>query len=109
MRGLTVAAAIAVVLFAGAGTTWAQDSVHKLGRGLTNVFTGWIEVPTQVYRGAQQANPVVGTGAGLFKGIANTILRAVVGLYDVVTFPIPYPRAYTSAYEQLGLPDFAWE
>jgi putative exosortase-associated protein (TIGR04073 family) len=109
MRRLMIAGAVAAVLLMGAGPAHAQDPVHKLGRGLTNVFTSWIEIPKQLYLGSRRDNAVTGTTAGLFKGLANTVLRAGVGIYDVVTFPIPYPRGETSAYGQLGLPDYAWE
>ena len=109
MKRLTITAACAAILLAGAGPAWAQDPVHKLGSGLTNVFTGWIEVPKQAYLGARRDNPVIGMFGGLFKGLGNTVLRAAFGLYEVVTFPIPYPRGSNSAYQQMGLPDYAWE
>ena len=109
MKRLMITAALAAILLAGARPVWAQDPVHKLGCGLTNVFTGWIEVPKQTYLGTRQDNPIIGVSGGLFKGLANTVLRAAIGLYDVVTFPIPSPRGRVSAYEQMGLSDYAWE
>lgn len=109
MKRLIIPASLAAVLLSCANPSWAQDPIHKLGRGLTNVFTGWIEVPKQVYLGAQQDNEVVGATAGLFKGLGSTLLRTGIGLYDAITFPLPSPSGDTSAYERMGLPDYAWE
>lgn len=87
----------------------AQDPIHKAGRGLVNVLTGWIEVPKQVHLGSQDPNAVVGLGRGLLKGACLTVLRAGVGVYEALTFPLPYPKNYASPYEQMELPDYAWE
>jgi putative exosortase-associated protein (TIGR04073 family) len=86
-----------------------RDPIHKLGRGVVNVLTGWIEVPKQIHLGSQEDNPVTGIGGGLLKGIARGLLRTGVGVYEAVTFPIPYPRGYASPYGQMELNDYAWE
>lgn len=91
------------------GSVWAQDPIHKMGRGVVNVITGWIELPKQISLGKEEENPVVGIGQGLLKGAGLTLLRMGVGLYEAVTFPIPYPRDFASPYEQMELSDYAWE
>ena len=88
---------------------WAQDPIHKMGRGVVNVLTGWIEVPKQMHLGSQSGNPVTGVGYGLLKGAGLTLLRGGVGLFEAVTFPIPYPKNFGSPYEQMELNDYAWE
>ena len=88
---------------------WAQDPIHKMGRGVVNVLTSWIELPKQMHLGSQEDNPVVGVGMGLAKGVSLTVLRIGVGAYEAVTFPIPYPRQFASPYEQMELPDYPWE
>ena len=90
-------------------SAWAQDPIHKMGRGVVNVLTSWIELPKQVHMGSQEANPISGLGLGLLKGAGLTVLRGGVGVYEVLTFPIPYPREFASPYEQMELPDYAWE
>ena len=92
-----------------AGTAWAQDPIHKMGRGIVNVLTGWIEVPKQMQLGSQESNPVSGVGMGLLKGAGLTLLRGGVGIFEAVTFPIPYPKDFGSPYEQMELNDYAWE
>ncbi len=88
---------------------WAQDPIHKMGRGVANVLTGWMELPKQIHLGRQEENPVAGFGWGLLKGAGLTVLRAGVGLYEALTFPLPYPKGFASPYEQMELSDYAWE
>lgn len=96
-------------MFLAAPMAMADDAVHKLGRGAVNVVTSWIEIPKQLHLGAQSDNPITGVVSGLGKGVSLTVLRIGVGLYEAVTFPISYPRGYVSPYEQMSLPDYAWE
>ena len=108
-RSMTAAAIVAGMALWMAPAAWAQDPIHKMGRGVVNVLTGWIELPKQVHLGSQEENPVVGLGKGLLKGASLTILRGGVGLYEAITFPIPYPRDFASPYEDMELADYAWE
>ena len=107
-RGMMV---LGLVLAFAAGTpaASAQDPIHKMGRGLTNVLTGWIELPRQIGDGTRQPNPVTGFGQGLFKGASLTLLRTGMGLFEAVTFPIAYPSGFGSPYAPLEMNDYAWE
>ena len=107
-EALTVVLATIVVL-GGSAQAWAQDPIHKMGRGVVNLLTGWIEVPKQLHIGAQNENPVTGIGQGLLKGVSLTVLRLGTGVYEALTFPIPYPKDFASPYEQMELSDYAWE
>jgi putative exosortase-associated protein (TIGR04073 family) len=80
-----------------------------MGRGLVNVLTGWLELPKQIHLGSQEENPLTGFGWGFVKGVGMTVLRSGVGVYETVTFPLPYPKDFTSPYEHMELPDYAWE
>ena len=104
-----IAVAMLGVLFGSSAQAWAQDPIHKMGRGIVNVLTGWIEIPKQIHLGSQEENPVVGIGAGVLKGAGLTLLRGGVGIYEALTFPFPYPKDYSSPYEQMELNDYAWE
>jgi len=108
IRRVSVVAAFVLVL-ANSQPAWAQDPIHKMGRGLVNVLTGWIEVPKQVHAGSQEENPVTGFGMGLVRGAGLTLLRGGVGLFEAVTFPVPYPKDFASPYVSMELPDYAWE
>jgi putative exosortase-associated protein (TIGR04073 family) len=67
----------------------------KLGRGVTNVLTGWIEIPKHTITGVFNANvtPLEGVGVGLARGFGRAIERTGIGAFEVLTFPIPgyYP------------------
>lgn len=106
VRSVLVAGALVCGMSAPA---WAQDPIHKMGRGVVNVLTGWIELPKQVHLGGQEDNPVVGLSRGLFRGASLTVIRGGVGIYEALTFPLPYPKGFASPYEQMELPDYAWE
>lgn len=105
-----VSAGVGLALWlVGTSPVWAQDPIHKAGRGLANVLTCWIEVPKNFQLGTQEDNPVLGAVWGLVKGFGLGGTRLVVGAYEAVTFPLPIPKDYVSPYEGLELPDYAWE
>ncbi len=92
---------------------FAQDPLHKAGRGLTNVATAWVEIPKQISAAVGRAPSFVATVPAGLKGAATglwlTVARLGLGLYETITFPIPYPRDYASPYEPFGLPQYPWE
>jgi len=109
-RGIGVVLVLSIVGFSVASTNaFAQDPIHKAGRGLGNLVTCWIEVPKNLHLGTQEDNPLLGAGWGLLKGGGLAATRLVVGVYEAVSFLIPYPTGYASPYEGLELPDYAWE
>jgi putative exosortase-associated protein (TIGR04073 family) len=81
------------------GLVYAGDPVQKLGRGITNVATGWVEIPKEIGRSVEKSGDFAGLVVGPFKGIAKAIGRTIVGVYEVVTFPIPLPRRYEPVIE----------
>jgi len=101
---------------ASAGTAGAADEIagghprvdgalHKLGRGLSNIATAPAEllrVPTLVSR---KDGYVAGSTVGLVKGVWLVVVRAVTGVYEVVTFPVEVPKGYGP----LLHPEFVWE
>ena len=110
MRARTVWLLVTLVaLGVGAPAVLAQDPIHKLGRGVANVLTCWIELPKNFHLGMQEANPVLGVGGGLIKGAGLAATRLLVGAYETILFPVPFPAAYASPYEGLELSDYSWE
>ncbi len=75
---------------------------HKLGRGVVNVLTGWIEIPKQTAREWARTDPFTGTVMGVIKGTAFAVARTFVGFYEVISFPFPIP----SNYQPLMEPEF---
>lgn len=92
-KGLIIALVMVMVL-AVATASYAQDPAKKLGRGLANILTGWIELPKNIYDVSVEDNPLAGLTIGLAKGIGMTIVRTGAGIYEVITFPFPIPEDY---------------
>jgi putative exosortase-associated protein (TIGR04073 family) len=61
----------------------------KLGIGIINAATGIIEIPKSMTVESQQEGIGMGLSVGLLKGLGNTLGRSILGVADVVTFPIP--------------------
>jgi len=92
-KGLVITIVMVMVL-ALASSSYAQDPAKKLGRGLANILTGWIELPKNIYDTSVEDNPLAGLTIGLAKGVGMTIVRTGAGIYEVVTFPFPIPEDY---------------
>lgn len=95
----------AVVMIAAPQATFAQNAedldnsqssamLHKLGRGVVNLFTGVVEVPKAMAREWKRTDPVTGTVVGFFKGVGWGWTRTMTGAYEIATFPFPVPPGY---------------
>lgn len=71
--------------------TGCNSMEQKLGRGLANMYepVRMGELRRSVEQNAISDSPSGGPGYGLVHGFARTIERTAVGVFDVVTFPIP--------------------
>lgn len=109
------------VVSAGAGyaasTTYAADSAQaagqsaarqgwwglfswkgagsKLVRGLTNVVTGWVEIPKRVNETSTKSGAMSGFTWGLVRGLGYGFVRTAAGGYETITFPFPAPANYS--------------
>lgn len=68
--------------------------LHKLGRGIVNVLTGWMEIPKEIAEAWRETDPVTGLVVGGIKGVGYTVVRTVAGVYEIFTFPMPFPENY---------------
>ncbi|MBI3318744.1 MAG: exosortase system-associated protein, TIGR04073 family [Candidatus Omnitrophica bacterium] len=78
----------------GAEVDTAVGFTKKLARGVTNVLTGWVEIPKQMSVTWQEGGAGQGMTWGLVKGIGYAVTRTAVGAYETVTFPTPIPDGY---------------
>ena len=84
-----------LILVAGFVTpTYCDGVVKKLGRGICNVITCPFEISEQISRVHKENGPMAAVTYGLLKGVVMTGVRAVVGVYEVATFPVPVPSDY---------------
>ncbi len=84
----------AALILMTAGVCFAQDAFTKLGRGVANTLTGWVELPKNIYSTSVEDNAFAGMTLGLAKGAGMTLVRTSAGIYEVATFPFPLPENY---------------
>jgi len=109
IRRAMVSACLLGLVMGPAQEARAQDPIHKMGRGVVNVLTCWIELPRKVSQGWEEKDPLLGVGAGLVRGSGLAVARLALGAYEAVSFLIPLPQGYASPYAGMELPDYAWE
>lgn len=76
------------------GDDFKGDCLQKLGRGFSNCLTFVMEIPNQISNVNKANGPLVGFTWGLLKGVGMSGVRAAVGIYEIVTFPLPCPAGY---------------
>lgn len=82
------------VLGMAVSSGYCDDALKKLGRGAANCVTFPLELIEQVKRANLSDGPMAAYTWGLLKGVGMMGVRAVVGVYEVVTFPLPLPKEY---------------
>ncbi len=63
--------------------------VEKLGNGLANAVTGFVEIPKTVSIVGNRDGVIHGMTIGFLTGIANAVGRSLSGAFDIATFLIP--------------------
>lgn len=89
-----VAGIVFTLAVSSATVCFANDAFTKLGRGVANALTGWVEVPKNIYNVSVEENAFAGVTLGLAKGAGMTIVRTGAGIYEIATFPFPLPQDY---------------
>lgn len=81
-------------------SAWAADSTGerialKAARGVDNTVLGLVaDWPKTMYYRSKQHGLPYGMTVGFFQGLAVGVTRTGVGLYELVTFPVPAPAGY---------------
>ena len=70
---------------------YCAGPITKLGRGFSNLLTFPCEVPWQIEQAGKQNGITAAWSYGILNGIFMAGVRAVVGAYEVATFPVPFP------------------
>lgn len=93
-RYLLLAVALLTVSTVAMGDIHSPPGHHfqwsrKLSRGVGNLLFGWLEYPT-VWRKSNSSDGAVAAASDfLVEGTRRTFARAVYGIYEVSTFPVP--------------------
>ena len=102
MKKITTVAVLSVFivsLFCIQTPCFAQDMLRKLGRGVGNVATGVLEIPKSIHENLMDEGPAAAVTYGVLDGLYKSLVRMTVGVFEVATFPIPFPAEYAPIVE----------
>ncbi len=71
-----------------------HPAFDKLGRGVSNVFFGWAEIPLNIHKRYTESDTGASYLTGAVHGVFKGLVRTGVGLYETVTFWFPYPEDF---------------
>jgi len=94
MKKLAAGIMALVMVMAVAGPSSADTALDKLGRGAANTLTGVFEIPKNMGDESKANGMFAGFTTGLIKGVVDMVIRELVGVYEIATFPIPVPAEY---------------
>ncbi len=83
------------------GSTYT--SARKLGRALSNIIYGAVEIPEQIVRKNEQYGRQAGYSYGAVDGTSRALRRLGYGFYELFTFTCPtYRGTFKPPYERCG-------
>ena len=71
-----------------------QPMFKKLGRGAGNFLGGWMEIPLAIQKRATPSDTAEGFFTAMVIGAFKGLARTGVGVYEMVTFILPFPGDY---------------
>ena len=81
--------------------SYGETMGRKLGSGFSNIGLGFFEVPKNVINTTNEGGMALGVTLGAVKGLIHMCGRAMAGVIDVLTFPLPT--------EPITMPVYVWE
>ena len=97
--------ALAVLVLVCASPAGAQTAVRKMGRGLANMTTSFLEIPGQMVKETRASGAGLGIPVGFAKGLGMIIPRVLIGVYEFLSAPFPAPEGY----RPILTPEFPWD
>lgn len=83
------------------GSTYT--ATRKLGRALSNILYGVIEIPEQIVRKTDTYGRKAGWSYGVVDGTSRSLRRLGYGFYELFTFTCPtYRGTFKPPYERCG-------
>ena len=99
-----------LILFASVATlVWpvvanADTALQKAGRGLAAMTTPFLEIPGNIKVTTEREGAPAGWTKGFAMGLGMTLIRPAIGVYELVTAPIPAPPNFEPILE----PEYPW-
>ena len=69
--------------------TYPAQVGEKIGLGIANVVTGFVEIPKTMMITGKREGATYGMTAGFFTGIVHMLGRTLTGAADIATFFVP--------------------
>jgi putative exosortase-associated protein (TIGR04073 family) len=92
---------VAADIQAPPGSTYTSS--RKLGRAISNIVYGFIEIPEQIVRKNEQYGRKAGFTYGAVDGTNRALKRMGYGFYELFTFTCPtYRGTFKPPYERCG-------
>ncbi|MGR9051291.1 MAG: exosortase system-associated protein, TIGR04073 family [Gammaproteobacteria bacterium] len=88
-----IVSVLAVFTLFTASSVEADTSAGKFGRGLAAMTCGFLEIPGNIVKETKAQGPI-GAPIGLAIGLGMTVTRELVGVYEFVSAPFPYPAGF---------------
>jgi len=82
----------------------ADTALQKLGRGFAGLAFGFLEIPANLNQETEARGGPLGFPIGLVKGTGMMVGRYLVGAYEVISAPIPFPEDYQAILQ----PEYPW-
>lgn len=104
MKAKKVMALVAFFVFCGVVSSQAgycENVIRKLGRGICNVVAVPFEVAYNIEDVGEESGVMAGATYGVVRGLGHGLVRGVIGVYEVVTFPV--------SQTEIVEPEFIWE
>jgi putative exosortase-associated protein (TIGR04073 family) len=96
--------AAALLVSAWSPAADAGTRLHKAGRGLAAITTPFLEIPGNIKQTTERDGAPAGWTEGFAMGLGMTVIRPVVGVYELITAPFPAP----SNYRPILHPEYPW-
>ena len=93
-----------VLVLAWSAISHADTPLHKAGRGLAAMTTPFLEIPGNIKTTTERDGAPAGWTEGFAMGLGMTVIRPVVGVYELITAPIPAPANYRPILK----PEYPW-
>jgi putative exosortase-associated protein (TIGR04073 family) len=84
----------------------ADGRADKFKRGLAGITFGGVEVPATLCEECRNEGWLMGVSVGFFKAVGNFAAREVLGVFELVTSPFPWPDEQYKPYME---PAYPWD
>jgi putative exosortase-associated protein (TIGR04073 family) len=90
-----VISVLALTMLAALFTSGCTGPEHKLGRGISNSLeiTRFGDMRQSIEQTAVFESPSAGYTTGAIRGLDRTLTRTGVGIFEVLTIPVPMPKS----------------